>query len=259
MDVKLNFDDSGGISTSSYGQDGLLMSVKQTSFFVSSGTSVAMDDTGLPKSDCGNSGASMCKLVPPIIENEDEIKTLENTSDNMQNSMKAIAFTNIVLAIFFGGVVQQLMGLVKVLQIVLLQACITIVYPAHLTFFYSLIVQLAELDFLQGTTIYEAAFRFKETQAYSPTFEQYEIGDMNFFMNTGSLMVIIFLINLNFIFWIITHFISKRYFKVKCCRQIGMKAQEQGQIIKPIQKLFLDTYIDIIFAASLNFFAINQA
>ena len=112
------------------------------------------------------------------------------------------------------------------LQIVLLQACITIVYPGHLTFFYSLIVQLAELDFLHGTTIYEAIFEFKETEAYSPTFEQYEIGDMNFFMNTGSMMVVIFLTTLNFVVWIVLYYLSKYLYKHRFCRKIGIISEE---------------------------------
>ena len=35
-------------------------------------------------------------------------------------------------------------------------------------------------------------------------------------------------------------------------------AEEKGQIKKPMQKLFVETYIDIIFAASLNYYAIMQ-
>ena len=83
MGIKLEFEDSGGISTSSYGQDGLVLGVKQKQFFVSAETKEALDDSGLPKSDCGDTGAEMCKLVPPIIENEDEIESIEATSDNM--------------------------------------------------------------------------------------------------------------------------------------------------------------------------------
>lgn len=226
MGVKMAFDDSGDISTSSYGQDNLVLNVKEVSFFKSADSNLIMDDSGLPKSDCGNTGATMCRLVPPIIENEAEIESIETTSENMQNSMQAIAFTNLFMAIFFGGMIQQLLGLIKVLQIVLLQACITIVYPGHLTFFYSLIVQLAELDFLHGTAIYEAIFEFKETEAYSPTFEQYEIGDMNFFMNTGSMMVVIFLTTLNFVVWIILYYLSKCLYKHRFCRKIGIISEE---------------------------------
>jgi hypothetical protein len=116
---------------------------------------------------------------------------------------------------------------------------------------------LAELDFLQGTTIYAAVFRFKDTQAFSATFEQYEMGDLNFFMNTGSLMVITFMLFLNFFFWITVFYVSKCFYRVRCCRKLAMSAQEKGILKKPLLSLFVETYIDIIFAASLNYYAIS--
>jgi hypothetical protein len=36
---------------------------------------------------------------------------------------------------------------------------------------YTTLCSLGELDFLQGTTIYEAIFEFKETMPWSDTFE----------------------------------------------------------------------------------------
>ena len=108
------------------------------------------------------------------------------------------------------------------------------VYPGSLTFFYSVMVQLAELDFLQGTKIYETIFVFKETKAFSPTFAQYEIGDMNLFMNTGSLMVVIFLTVTNFLLWTFILQVSKCLYRFRTCRKVGMYSETHGQIKKPL-------------------------
>jgi hypothetical protein len=52
----------------------------------------------------------------------------------------------LIVSILLGGVISQLFGLIKVIQIIMLQAVIAIVYPAELTYFYSLVVSLAEFD-----------------------------------------------------------------------------------------------------------------
>jgi hypothetical protein len=112
MEIKLLFKDSGAISKSTYGQDALMIDIKEKSFFISAETKEFMKDSGM--SFCPN-GASMCKLVPPIIENESEIETLESASETLETSFKLVSLINIVFLIFFGGIVQQLLGFVKVL------------------------------------------------------------------------------------------------------------------------------------------------
>ena len=98
-------------------------------------------------------------------------------------------------------------------------------YPGSLTLLYSTLSSLGELDFLQGTTLYDAIFEFKETEPWSETFEQYEMGDRNFFMNTGSLMFLLFLMTLNFLFWVLMHYLTKKYSSKKIFRQIGIAGQ----------------------------------
>lgn len=72
-------------------------------FFVSAETGLAMNSSGLPMTECGDDGASFCKLLPPIIEDEKEIESIHTASDNVQTSMKAITFSNLFLSIVFGG------------------------------------------------------------------------------------------------------------------------------------------------------------
>jgi hypothetical protein len=99
-----------------------------------------------------------------------------------------------------------------------------IVYPAHLTLFYGYCVSFAGMDLLQGEKIYETIFKFKETLPPSPTFEQYDIQDMNFFMNSGSMLIILALIVVNFIVTTGAIWIAKKSFRFRICRKMGIKA-----------------------------------
>ena len=102
--------------------------------------------------------------------------------------------------------------MIRLIQILLLSAIMAIVYPAHLTLFYSFCVSFAGMDVFQGEAIYEANFKFKETSPPSPTFDQYDIGDLNFFMNSGSMLIIVVLIFLTYVSANIRIFLAKNCF-----------------------------------------------
>ena len=146
----------------------------------------------------------------------------------MGSAINTVATTNLIIAIVMGGTAQQLFGMIRLIQILLLSAIMAIVYPAHLTLFYSFCVSFAGMDVLQGATIYEATFQFKETSPPSPTFEQYEIGDLNFFMNSGSMLIIVVLIFMSYFSANIRIFFAKKFFKFRLCRKIGIKASKQN-------------------------------
>ena len=46
----------------------------------------------------------------------------------------------------------------------------------------------ASMDVLAGEGIYEEIFEFKETEPLSPKFEELDYGDMNYIMNSGSIL-----------------------------------------------------------------------
>jgi len=62
-----------------------------------------------------------------------------------------------------------------------------------LSLFYKLCIKISEIDIFKGPNLYDRLFSFKETPPYSMVFLQYEFGDMNFFMNTGSLLIFVFI------------------------------------------------------------------
>jgi hypothetical protein len=66
--MQMIFDDPKTVSTSSYGQDGFGLKIKEYTIFDSAVQDSVMDETGVPKTVCGDTVASFCKLMPPIIE-----------------------------------------------------------------------------------------------------------------------------------------------------------------------------------------------
>ena len=102
---------------------------------------------------------------------EKQVKSIEATSESLAASAEVVTFMSILLAILLGTAIAYLLGMVKIIQMILIQACVAVVYPPALTLLYTTLCSLGELDFLQGTTIYEAIFEFKETMPWSDTFE----------------------------------------------------------------------------------------
>jgi hypothetical protein len=105
--------------------------------------------------------------------------------------------------------------MIRLIQILLLSAIAGVVYPAHLTLFYSYCVVFAEMDIFQGFKDSELnVFQMETTPtvAFTPVFEQYEISDMSFLMNSGSMNIIFVLILANYVVMSILTFLSKRYF-----------------------------------------------
>jgi hypothetical protein len=74
-----------------------------------------LDSSGLPESDCEDPATQICKLMPPIIEDEETVDTINTASDTMKGAMQLVTITNLLVAIFLGGVLQQLYGMIKVM------------------------------------------------------------------------------------------------------------------------------------------------
>jgi hypothetical protein len=74
-----------------------------------------MDSSGLPESDCEDPDTQVCKLMPPIIEDEETVDTIDTASDTMKGAMQLVTLTNLLVAILLGGVLQHLYGMIKVM------------------------------------------------------------------------------------------------------------------------------------------------
>jgi hypothetical protein len=172
------------------------------------------------------------------------------------SAVNGVTIYNVLVALCLGATITKLFGMVRIIQLLLLSAVLGVVYPAHLTLFYSYCVKLAGFDILQGALIYEAIFDFKKTEPLNEVFEQYDFGDMNFFFNSESMLLIVLFMIVQFFGANLFLIIAKRCYKFKLCRKLGLKADTNKELKVPLQKLFLELYIEIVLCSFLNVIAI---
>ena len=110
---------------------------------------------------------------------------------------------NFFVSLLFGGALQQLFGVIRIIQLMLLQVLVSIAYPAHLMLFYQFCVALAELDVLNGVIWYDKVFSFRLTRSFNPTFELFDVTDLNIFYNSGSIGIIAVLLFVSYLIFLI--------------------------------------------------------
>jgi len=64
----------------------------------------------------------------------------------MDSAIKVIINQNFFVTMIMGGSIQQIFGLIRMLQMFIIIAMLKIVYPALLMYFYQTVVVIASLD-----------------------------------------------------------------------------------------------------------------
>lgn len=77
---------------------------------------------------------------------------------------------------------------------------------------------------------------------------------MNIFNNSGSLLVVFVLMVINWIFWNLVTGISKRYYKNRIFRKIGVFSSTKTPFRIPILHVAVEGYTDLLLAAYLGMF-----
>jgi hypothetical protein len=96
---------------------------------------------------------------------------------------------NFATGIILGGPMQHLYGMIRSLQLLVFPSLMNIIYPSHTSIFFSGIIVFAAMDVLSGETLYEMVFNFRETPPLTPKFELFKMSDKNFYMNSGSYLI----------------------------------------------------------------------
>ena len=78
------------------------------------------------------------------------------------------------------------------------------------------------MDLFSAQMWYGEIFNFKETEAFSPVFELFGMGDMNFMMLTSSIPIIFCLIIVYWLILLVLKITAKRHYKYSKCRRVGM-------------------------------------
>jgi hypothetical protein len=106
MELQLDFTKPNAISTSSYGQDGFSIDVMDYSIFQSAIQDKNLTGEGIPLSSCQNYKASICKLMPPLMLNEDTVNLIADGAEQMGSAINLVATSNLIIAIVMGATVQ---------------------------------------------------------------------------------------------------------------------------------------------------------
>ena len=165
--------------------------------------------------------SSIQATIPPQMT-EKEFNILKSYGETVEAAMNYSMIAFIVSHILIGGLLAQLIGMIKTLQFINMQLMLNYKYRARMLLFISYCVQAAELDILQGQKIYEAVFDFKETDPFNEAFELFGTGDMNFMMNLSSLPLWFSLGILIGIYYKFMMCFAKIGYRSSCCRKTGI-------------------------------------
>jgi hypothetical protein len=95
-------------------------------------------------------------------------------------------------------------------------------------------------------------FEFRETSAFSENFADFDVDDMNFFMQSGSIPLIAILCVANFVVMWCALCLAFRYFRNFYCRRIGMRAEEDVHLGTMFLKIYFEGYVELLLAAALT-------
>ena len=114
------------------------------------------------------------------------------------------------------------------------------------------------MDVLDGYSWYFKWFSFVHTEPHNDMFEQMDIGDKNFVMNSGSYFILIFLMCIQLMACSLVNFLTARCPKNKRMRKLGMSVYYRNykrSLLVGLLKLFLESYFDLTMCALLGVFA----
>ena len=80
--------------------------------------------------------------------------------------------------------------MIRSLQMIFMSSLININHPPHTVLFFKMCMIFAQMDVFDGEDFYETHMTFKHTEPLNEVFMTYGVENMNFFLNSGSFLVI---------------------------------------------------------------------
>ena len=109
------------------------------------------------------------------------------------------------------------------------------------------------MDMFYGQDITDMLLSFSNEDPFSDQWDRYQVGSMNFLLNTGSILIPILSVLALFNATVRTiHYFAKKNHKYRPCRKIGSKLYPQLYILPAIVTLFLEGSLDLIIATCLQ-------
>lgn len=144
--------------------------------------------------------------------------------------LNTVTTSNFIITLLMACSMQQLWGMIRAMQTIILAVLVQIPMPGHTLIFMQGCMNFAQMDLLDGAEYYEKMFEFKPTNPLDYNFEWFGIADKNMMMNSGSYFVFVlgfFLINFGLF---IINKIATRFARHRQSRRIGMKIYSKSYL-----------------------------
>ncbi len=93
-----------------------------------------------------------------------------NSPEQVSFALTTISTSNFFLVLLMNGSMQQLWGMIRALQLIVLASLMNLQFPANAAVFYQGAIMFATMDLLSGEKLYGLLFDFKETPPLSEKF-----------------------------------------------------------------------------------------
>jgi hypothetical protein len=176
-------------------------------------------------------------------------------------AINVMSSSNFFVMLLLGGSLQLVWQSIRSLQLIVLIYLLQIPFPAHTTVFFNACFEIQKIDLFQGEVIVNAIFNFAETNSFSPKFEMFGIGDMNFISNSGSFFIFlasIFVYNLSRKVVSRTMVPCRRW---KWARKLGVAIYVEdfkAMTERAVTKLFIESYFDNLLPLILGLYSFTQ-
>jgi hypothetical protein len=124
--------------------------------------------------------------------------------------------------LILGGSMQQLWGMIRALQMVVLSGLVKTPIPTHTFLFFKVSMTFAQMDILDGKGFYEEWFNFRQTSSIDDMWEMMDYSDKNFLNNSGSYFVITAILVGYYLCLFLLNKVATTFPKCRCCRRIGI-------------------------------------
>ena len=106
------------------------------------------------------------------------------TTDSALTSLKSFMIGNFALNLLLSASLQQIWGMINVLQIIVNLPLFAVTFPPNARVFFSIIISLSEFDVLPASDLEKYFFYFGEEYGFSPEFDSMDILKINLLFHT---------------------------------------------------------------------------
>lgn len=113
INMQMNFQNPDSVSSGNQ-NDNMQMEVLEVSLFKSKSLAA------MSKDSFENGDGRIDKSVPPILQDKDKAAQISATTEKGGDTMNGVTFTNFIASFLVGGSMQQLWGMIRTMQVVIL-------------------------------------------------------------------------------------------------------------------------------------------